>query len=215
MAGQSTLRVRGVTYTNPDEAYIAAEELEHHADDVAAGLRASGKDGEADTVQDRGHADAEKLRAWARDRETTEAARTEQPADRPRASGRARRRRASGRRSSSRSRSGSTFTPRTRSIARGTGIPQAASSASSLVLQVAGLTLGIALLTLVLTRRGVQAFSDLAAAGANGISWIIEPVDPLAPRPKPVAAQGASTAATAYARSGAATRHRVPAGALP
>jgi hypothetical protein len=213
MAGQSTLRVRGVTYTNPDEAYIAAEELEHHADDVAAGLRASGKDGEADTVQDRGHADAEKLRAWARDRETTEAARTEQPADRPRASGRAPRRRASGR--TRPSRSGSTFTPRTRSIARETGIPQAASSASSLVLQVAGLTLAIALLTLVLTRRGVQAFSDLAAAGANGLSWIIEPVDPLAPRPKLVAAQGASTAATAYARSGAATRHRVPAGALP
>jgi hypothetical protein len=213
MAGQSTLRVRGVTYTNPDEAYIAAEELEHHADDVAAGLRASGKDGEADTVQDRGHADAEKLRAWARDRETTEAARTEQPADRPRASGRAPRRRASGR--TRPSHSGSTFTPRTRSIARETGIPQAASSASSLVLQVAGLTLAIALLTLVLTRRGVQTFSDLAAAGANGLSWIIEPVDPLAPRPKPVAAQGASTAATAYARSGAATRHRVPAGGLP
>jgi hypothetical protein len=211
-----TIRVRGVTYSDPDEAYVAAEELEHHADTLAENLRRDGKEGEADTVQDRGHADADRLRAWAREREAGEAERTEQPADRPAASPPVRTRRGAGRRpasrrrSSSRGRGGGYFTPRTRRIAAQTGIPQAASSATSLALQVAGLTLGIAFLTILLSRRGVQAFADLAGGAGHALDRIILPVDPLAPAPKP-AARGASFNAAAFARSAAAHRRRRPA----
>lgn len=208
----ATVRVRGVTYRNPDEAYVAAEELEHHADELAAQLRERGKDGEADQVQDRGHADADKLRAWARDRETVEAEATEQPQDRP--TRRKAPRRRAGRRRGSTSSSRPRFTPRTRSLARETGIPQATSSATSFLLQLAGLTIGIAFLTLLLTRRGVQSFSDLANSAANGLAWIIEPTDPLAPRPKASPASlGASAAAAAHARAQTTTLRRTAVGA--
>ena len=221
MAKTQTVRVRGVTYRNPDEAYVAAEELEHHADQLAEQLRRSGKEGEADTVQDRGHADAERLRTWARDREAAEADATEQPADRPRETRRSHgggRRRASRPRAGPRSRSrrGGVFTPRTQRIVEQTRIPAAASSATTLLLQALGMSLGVAFLVLLLSRRGVQAFADLAGGTGRGLSWLIEPVDPLAPRPKPAAAgvQGASLQAATYARSGAATRRPVATGVI-
>jgi hypothetical protein len=222
------IRVRGVTYRNPDEAYVAAEELEHHADTLAENLRRSGKEGDADTVQDRGHADAERLRTWARERQGVEADRTEQPADRPNEPARGevpvrahtrgggRRRARSQPRARPRGRSRGGFTPRTRSVIAQTGIPSAASSATTLLLQVLGLTLGIAFLTLLLSRRGVQAFAELAGGAGHALDRIIEPVDPLAPRPKPPppAVRGASRSAASFARSGAATRPRRPAPAM-
>lgn len=201
----SSVRVRGVTYRNPDEALVAADELEHRADELAGELRARGKDGEADTLQDRGHADAERLRAFARDREAAEAAATDQPADRPTSSSSS----TTGRRKSSRRRrrpsvraGGSALTPATRELVAATGIPAASSSATSLLIRAAGLTIAIAFLTLALTRRGSSAFADLAGAGANGLSWLLSPTDPLAPHPH----QGASSSAASYARSGAGTR---------
>jgi hypothetical protein len=211
----ATIRVRGVTYRNPDEGYVAAEELEHHADTLAENLRRSGKEGEADTVQDRGRADAERLRTWARERETSEAEQTD-PARR-RAAGTAAggRRRASRSSSSARRRSSSAaFTPRTRRIIAQTGIPAATSSVTALALQVAGLSLGIAFLTLLLSRRGVQAFGDLAGGAGHALDRIILPVDPLAPRPK-LAAQGASYSATAAARAQLAHRPRRPVAPVP
>lgn len=196
---KASIRVHGVTYTNPDEARVAADDREHQVDELAADLRARGRDGEADQVQDRGHADAATLRAWARDREADEAGDTEQPDDRPTEPARPRRRRA--RRPS--------VTPRTRSVVgatggaggaalQATGIPQ---STSSLLLQAAGLTILVAFLTLAVTARGSSAFAGLAGAGANGLSWFISPTDPLAPH-NPAASQTAAS----YARSGAATR---------
>jgi hypothetical protein len=216
----ATIRVRGVTYRNPDEGYVAAEELEHHADTLAENLRRSGKEGEADTVQDRGRADAERLRTWARERETSEAEQTDQPADRPSETPRSGnrgggRRRASRSSSSARRRSSSAaFTPRTRRIIAQTGIPAATSSVTALALQVAGLSLGIAFLTLLLSRRGVQAFGDLAGGAGHALDRIILPVDPLAPRPK-LAAQGASYSATAAARAQLAHRPRRPVARVP
>src|SRR4051794_28860482 len=100
MAGStSNVRVRGVTYRSPDQARVAADELEHHGESVAENLRRSGKEGEADQVVDRAHADAARLRAWARESEAGEAAATEQPPDRPAGSRRRTRGSRSGRRS--------------------------------------------------------------------------------------------------------------------
>jgi hypothetical protein len=188
-----SIRVRGVTYTNPDEARVAAEEIRHRADELAEQLRFDGKDGEADQLQDRGRADAARLLEWARDFEAAEAGRTEQPPDTPRprkpsrrsashASRGDRRRRVARPRTGTRRASTPKLTPQTRTLIRGTGIPAATSSATSLALQVAGLTIGVAFLTLLLTDRGVSAFSGLAGGLAGGIAWIIDPVDPLAPR---------------------------------
>lgn len=181
------MRVRGVTYTSPDEAYVAAAELEHHAETVASNLRRDGKDAEAEKVSDRANADAAKLREWARGREAAEASATPQPTDAPkprRRSSAPKARGATRRRGSSRPR----LTPSTRRYASQTGITGATSSATSLLLQVVGLTLGVAFLTLLLTPRGVGAFAGLTSGLSGGLRWIIDPVDPLAPRPKPAAA---------------------------
>jgi hypothetical protein len=206
MAARSSIRVRGVTYSNPDEAYVAAAELEDNAETIASNLRRDGHDAEAEQVGDRARADAERLRTFARARESAEAGATPQPPDAPRPSprsssspgrsGKGARGRSSTRRRGSSSRTSSSrrvFTPRTRSIAARTGIPRATSSATSLALQVAGLTLAVAFLTLLLTERGVSAFGELAGGAANGLRWLVDPVDPLAPRAaSPAASSSAS-----------------------
>jgi hypothetical protein len=222
VAARTSIRVRGVTYRSPDDAYVAAAELEDRAETIAGNLRRDGNDAEAEQVSDRARADAERLRAFAREREEHAAAATAQPPDAPpptsssssgsqgkgargRSSTRGRSSSSSPRRPARRgSSSGRAFTPRTRSIVVGTGIPRATSSATSLALQVLGLTLGVAFLTLLLTDRGVSAFGDLAGGIGNGLRWLLDPVDPLAPRPKPTAT--ASATATANARTVPAAR---------
>lgn len=59
------VRVRGVTFRNPDEALVHADELEWNAQELVTELRQRGKDPEADAIADRAHRDAERLREWA------------------------------------------------------------------------------------------------------------------------------------------------------
>jgi hypothetical protein len=218
VAARSSIRVRGVTYSSPDEAYVAAAELEDNAETVATNLRRNGRDTEAEQVSDRARADAERLRTFARARESAEAGATPQPPDAPRPSPRsssspgragkgARGRSSTRRRGSSSRRTSSSrrvFTPRTRSIVVRTGIPRATSSATSLALQVVGLTLAVAFLTLLLTERGVSAFGELAGGAANGLRWLVDPVDPLAPRR--ATSSAASSSASGNAARPTATR---------
>jgi hypothetical protein len=61
----ASIRVRGETFSNPDEALVRADELEHHAEELAVELRERGKHADAEAVADRAYRDAEKLREWA------------------------------------------------------------------------------------------------------------------------------------------------------
>jgi hypothetical protein len=187
-AVRPSVRVRGVTYRNPTEAFVAADELEHDAEERAGQARRNGDEAFADSIVDRGRADAEKLRTWARQREEFEAAETSQPANVPRSP--APRRSAPSpkgpgrapRPSRSRSRA---FGGRSGSLARRgylrSGAQAQARSAGLLGWQIAGATIGVALLTLFLTRRGTQAFAELTSAAATALRVIVDPVDPLRP----------------------------------
>jgi hypothetical protein len=75
---------------------------------------------------------------------------------------------------------------RARAAWRQTGVPGAASSATSLALQAIGLTIGLSLLYLFLTNtqrapRGRSAVELLSAGVSEGVRRVIAPVDPLAP----------------------------------
>ncbi len=189
----ATVRVQGVTYTSPDEARVAADEIEYKADELAGDLRDRGRDAEADQVQDRGHANAEKLRAWAREHDERQAAATAQPEDTPKeppaaprkkpssakGSGSGGRRRSGG--SSSRRSGFFTGRQRTRTVYQRSGLQAQATSAGSLLWQLLGLTISAALLTLFLTDKGASAFGGLATGLAGALKLIVDPVDPLAP----------------------------------
>lgn len=192
-----SIRVRGVTYRSPDEARVAADELEHRAEELAGELRRSGKEAEADTLRDRGGADAERLRSWARDLEADDAAATAQPDDRP-AGSPPRRRRGSaggGRTRSSSGRGGGGVGER--HVARGAAsaladvgrqaqsVPVAGAAVggfADLLWTVGGGVIAIALVYALTNERGrgPAAFSQLVGGGGHLLARFISPTDPLA-----------------------------------
>jgi hypothetical protein len=165
------IRVAGERYDTPEAAFAAADELERQAE---------AETGESTPARRsiEGHVAA--IRAAARKAQEREAARTSQPPDAP--GGRGGRRRSRG---ASGSRRRPAFTPPLAGAYRRTGIPGALTSTTTLALQAAGMTIAIAALVLLLAnRRGPQAFAELANALAGAVGWIVDPVDPLAPRPQ-------------------------------
>jgi hypothetical protein len=208
----ATIRLDGVTYSSPDEAYVGADTLEHAAQERADVYRENGDEGMADTTIDRGRAKAERLRAWARQREADEAAATAQPAGRPTP-------RASSKRSTggsapakpppagrtSKRPAGGAFGGSGGKLARTgyrrSGAQAAVGSATGFGWQLAGLTVGMALLVLFLRPRGVTAFSELANIAAGALSIVVDPVDPLEPKLlDKVAAQAAPASAKTATR---------------
>jgi hypothetical protein len=192
-AVRPSVRVRGVTYRSPTEAYVAADELEHDAERRAAAARANGDEAFAEKIVDNARRDGEQLRTWGRQREEFEARSTAQPPGVPNEPPQAPRAPAGRRRSppprrrsapSSRRRSG-LFGGRSGSLARRgyarSGAQAQVRSAGTLGYKIAGATIGIALLTLFLTDRGSGAFADLTGFAAASLKLVVDPVDPLHP----------------------------------
>jgi uncharacterized membrane protein YccC len=181
------IRVAGETYASPDDVRAAAAALERDAE------RTTGEETPARRSAMR-HVEA--LRAAARQAEEAAAAKTPQPSDRPGSPrGKGRRRGPPRRRP--------TLTPGLSRAYQRTGIPATLTSTTTLLLQALGMTIGIAaLVILVGNRRGPQAFSELAGTLAGAVAWIVEPTDPLAPRPRtgPAASVGGLFAASSRAR---------------
>lgn len=63
---------------------------------------------------------------------------------------------------------------------RRSGAQKTVRSAGSIGWQVAGVTIGLALLTLFLTKQGVGAFSGIANTAVGALRLVIDPIDPLA-----------------------------------
>jgi hypothetical protein len=191
----TTIRVRGVTYRDPDAARVAAEDLRHRSDELAHNLRRSGREGAADELQDRGHADASRLLDWARLREEEEARRTEQPPDRPKPRVDVRRdyRSGGGRGLRAANAGAGRLTRRTAAKAsraahrdvfsggyRRSGLQAATVSAAGFGWQLAGWIVGVAILTLLVSARGTAAAGGLFALPVAILRLIVSPIDPLA-----------------------------------
>jgi hypothetical protein len=183
-AVRASIREGGVTYRSPDEAYAAAAVLEADAEQRADEYRRNGDDGLADTTVDRGHAAAERLRTWARQREEFEAKQTAQPPDAPKPKRPPPTRAPRAPRAPS-ARAPRRFAGRSGSFARKgyrrSGAQAAVVRATGLGWYVAGATIGVALLTLFLTKRGTTAFADLTGFAATALRIVVDPVDPLRP----------------------------------
>jgi hypothetical protein len=202
----------GLGYASAAEARADADRIEELAADEAAYWREQGNEVRAEQASDRAHALTAKIRAAAdampepkgadvvdlddrrANRRTERQVRDHGRREAKKPPARAR----SPKRSPSRARPAArTFTPRTSRTLRQTGIPAAGAGVTALGLQLAGLTIGVAALVLVLSRpRGVDALSSLFDGAAGLVRFVVEPTDPLAPLPAPKPAAWVAPPAT-------------------
>jgi|GEM_PF-6199770 len=210
---RTSVRVRGVTYRDPDEARVAADELEFRAEQIAREAREGGNEALADTVQDRALADARRLRDFARELEEHEAGSTEQPDDVPAPSpspapARRRPRRTSSTRPTSgarrprrRSSGGGLLRPARRDVERfgsATGLDEPIGGAADLFMVAIGATLTLVILRfLIATPRGQHSVAGLSSGAARFTRRLLDPADPLwlahSGADKPLSAAGAGS----------------------
>lgn len=78
---------------------------------------------------------------------------------------------------------------RTSKALRDTGLPAAAGSTGSIVMQAVGIGIGLSLVYLVLSRKGAGAFAGVLNGVTQGLQIFLQPLDPL----NPSAARAATT----------------------
>lgn len=81
------------------------------------------------------------------------------------------------------------------------GVKAAASSWGELAWQLAGMVIGIALLTLLVSKRGADKAAGLFGALAGAVRLVVAPIDPLAPGAGKQSLQLGSAAATAQLKT--------------
>ncbi len=167
------------------EAREEAERMEALRDDEVSSLREAGREGAADAAADRWNEEIRRVLGHARRLDERDAQGTPQPENVPRPP----KRKPSSRRktgSSSGGGSGSTRrqpSPLVRTARQGysrSGAQAAVTGWGTLAWQIAGMTIGIALLTIfVSSQRGTGAFGAIANGLAGGLRLIVSPIDPL------------------------------------
>lgn len=186
------MRIRGRTYASAEQLLEEIEQLESMRDDELDELRGRGAHAAADKRADAYERELNELRAGVRKFREREAGETEQPKDTPR---RSRRERAS---STVRGRARKKWggrRPRARDLVRGratsrilreTGARGAYVSTTRVLLELAGMVVGIALLINLLESErgpgnrysGLDTFTGLLERGVDALGRFIGPVDP-------------------------------------
>ena len=179
------MRIRGRTYASAEQLLEEIEQLEQMRDAELDELRGRGAHAAADKRADAYERELNELRAGVRKYREREASSTEQPPDTPRRSRRqlagAARRRA--KRPSSRRLFGGRASSR---ILRETGARGAYVSTTRVLLELAGMVIGIALLINLLESErgagnrysGLDTFTGLLERGVDALGRFIGPVDP-------------------------------------